>query len=152
MGKCFVQNLNSNVTHLAGITISRNVFHSLRSSTLFLFWSSSTKLSVATRSVSLPNFVWFTLNAETFNQKSVRRTPTDTVEMWALCSLSTDPVFVRLATCCRRNSFSSRRNSCFFGSGQPFIGRVVFTEQLGRASLTDVPGMFLPVSSLTHQQ
>lgn len=43
--------------NLAAMTSSRNVFHSFRSHTLFLFLSSNTKLSVATRSSSLAQCV-----------------------------------------------------------------------------------------------
>lgn len=48
-------------TYLAAMTSSRNVFHSFRSHTLFLFLSSNTKLSVATRSSSLAQCVVLTL-------------------------------------------------------------------------------------------
>lgn len=52
-----------------------------------------------------------------------------------------------------RKSFKSRRNSVLYGSGHPFIGRVDTIEShCGRLSLVDVPGIFLPVSSCTHQQ
>lgn len=48
-------------SYLADMTNSRNIFHSLRSHTLFLFLSNKTKLSVATRSSSLAQCVVFAL-------------------------------------------------------------------------------------------
>lgn len=55
---------------------------------------------------------------------------------------------------CLRNTFNSLKKSTFRSSGQPFIGREEeYTEShCGFLSLVDVPGIFLPVSSCTHQQ
>lgn len=62
------------------------------------------------------------------------------------------PALALFAICALKNSFNSLRNSNFRGSGHPFIGLVELIAQSGRPSLIDVPGIFLPVSSCTHQQ
>lgn len=53
----------SKVNYLVAVTSSLNVFHSLRSQTLFLFLSNRTKLRVAIFSSSVPHFVLSTLNS-----------------------------------------------------------------------------------------
>lgn len=53
-----------------------------------------------------------------------------------------------------KNSIKSFKKTVFFGSGHPFMGRfgVGIRSHFGTAFLTDVPGIFFPVSSCTHQQ
>lgn len=53
-----------------------------------------------------------------------------------------------------KNSIKSLRKAVFFGSGHPFMGLfgAGIKSHFGVAFRTDVPGIFLPVSSWTHQQ
>lgn len=58
------------------------------------------------------------------------------------------------AICVWRNCIRSLRKTLFLSSGHPFIGllTMVSWSHFGVPFLTDVPGIFFPVSSCTHQQ
>lgn len=147
-------------TNLAEVTSSRKIFHSFRSQTLFLFLSINTKLSVATLSSSLGQLVVLTLeiwtNIESWVFIAIKHSMNTGGHFISLRQIKSETyptdVVVVVETCDRKNSLSSLRNSSFRGSGHPFIGLEIFIAQSGRPSLIDVPGIFLPVSSWTHQQ
>lgn len=134
-------------TYLIEVMESLNVFHSFRSHTLFLFLSKITKLNVAIFSSSVFQFV------DSVLQKVNHQLSYNQTKFFKL-KISLYPEFVLEIICVFKNALSSFKNSFFLFSGHPFIGldNGNTESHFGLSFLVDVPGIFFPVSSCTHQQ